>query len=119
VQLESACRDLYGDDRGSILTIFEKRHKGAGNWFDDFDQRRIDIGATTNSSVPVEDRMKEALATSASTDEEKFWKSLLVGYVTRNYTAHQTIVDEFLAIKHFEDAVGHIVNALHWLPNYK
>jgi hypothetical protein len=118
ILLEAETRNLYGVDEGSILIVFQN-HKGRGTWFDDFDNRRKAIKATKNNPAPVEDQMKDALSTPTSSDEEKFWQSLLVGYVIRNYTAHQTEVDDYLAIQHFKEGVGHVVNALYWLPNYK
>ena len=119
ILLEAETRNLYGVDEGSIFIVFRNHHGGRGTWFDDFDNRRKAIRATKNNPAPVEDQMKDALSTPASSDEEKFWRSLLVGYVIRNYTAHQTEVDDYLAIQHFKEGVGHVVNALYWLPNYR
>ncbi len=77
-----------------------------------FEYTRCNIGATQNSTRLNDDVLRDALAISSIDDESKFWKSLLVAYVVRNYTVHQLETHCALIQSYAVEALGHILNAM-------
>jgi len=120
VVLESELRNMWGISSGTMRQVLVQHHEsGSLPWFPDFDRRRVDIGATLSSVTPVDDQLRGALGTTVITDEERFWRSILVAYVVRNYSAHQTDISPNFLRGDFETVIGHIVDAMVHAPNYK
>jgi hypothetical protein len=79
-------------------------------WWSTWDTTRQKLGATRNSPVPVDQRLRDALALAPADDAEAFWRSLLVAYIVRNYTVHQLETQCALVQIHAMDTLAHILH---------
>jgi len=120
VILETEIRKVCGTTKESILKSLE-RHALAGKiiWYNDFDARRVAVGATLQSTTPVDDQLKAALSTTVTCDDQRFWRSVLIGYIARNFSAHQMDITPSFLRTSFKLVVGHIVNAMIYAQNYR
>jgi hypothetical protein len=58
-------------------------------WWRAFEIRKKQVGEDRDSTVPPDTRLRSAFITLTSTPDSKFWKSLLITYISRNYTVHE------------------------------
>lgn len=79
-------------------------------WWRAWEQTRKNIGATMNSTSPVDDRLRDSLALAPANDASKFWKGLLVAYIVRNYTVHQFETRCDLVRLYAVQALAHILH---------
>lgn len=120
VVLESELRNIWGIPSGTLREVLVEHHRsGRLSWFPHFDRRRVEVGATRSSVTPVDDQLREALATTVISDDERFWRNVLVAYIVRNYSAHQTDISPNFLRTDFVTVVGHVVNAMVHAPNYR
>lgn len=73
---------------------------GQHSWWNNWDAAKQRVGETANSITPVDDRLRDALALTPADDDSRFWKSLLVAYIVRNYTVHQMEIECALVQAH-------------------
>lgn len=120
ILLEGEIRKVCGTRKESILKSLEKHPDPIKiPWFKAFDDQRRNVGAINNTTKSADDQLREAMATTATTEDERFWRSLLVGYIVRNYSAHQMDITPTFLRSSFKIVVGHIVNAMIHAPSYR
>jgi hypothetical protein len=90
----------------TIKTLYED------GWWQDFDNKRRVIGATHGSTRPVDDQLRDAIAINPTDDDSRFWKSLLIAYIIRNYTTHQLETQCALVQSYSQEALGHILHVM-------
>ncbi len=122
IQLKSMNKG--GNPKDTLYPTLKSLYSCKGWWDDNtgarqvFEQTRQNIGATEKSTKPIDEVLKDALSITPTDDDSKFWKSLLVAYVVRNYTVHQLETQCALIQSYPEEALGHILNALISAPKF-
>lgn len=109
--LEVQLKNIAGDLSLTMFPAMEALYK-AQPWWEAFNQTRKKVGATRKSTVPVDDQLRDAIALTPSNGDERFWKSLLVAYIVRNYTTHQLERGSALVRLYPEEALGHILHVM-------
>jgi hypothetical protein len=92
---------------------------GAKTWWSSFENQRLLVGATMNSKIPTDTQLKNAVGIITTDDISLFWKSLLVAYIVRNYTAHQMVFSGQLVQNYSQEALAHILNVMIMAPSFK
>ena len=85
---------------------------GSKIWWRDFENARIAVGATQKSGTPVDNQLDASINIVPTDDNSLFWKSLLIAYITRNYTAHQMDFSSALIQKYSQEVLGHILSVM-------
>lgn len=123
LQIFSALRSLtslmevYFKDLGGIQsekTLFptlEQLFQGK-HWWNNFDRNRIGVGATRKSNVPVETQITNALSITPSDKISRYWKSLIIAYIIRNYTTHQLNLSGSLIQSHADTCFAHVLHVM-------
>jgi hypothetical protein len=91
----------------ALCTLYE-----ANAWWSSFDAARIRVGATRESSIPVDKRLTDTMTLSPADDDERFWQSLLVAYIVRNYTVHEWELPCALTECYSRPALGHVLHVM-------
>ena len=95
-------RALYGGDK--------KKRKA---WWPAFeDTKNNKVKATKDSPRSVDDQLRDAIAIRPTDDDSRFWKSLLIAYIVRNYTIHQLETQCALVQDYLDEALGHILHVM-------
>jgi hypothetical protein len=97
----------------SIRHLYE-----AKPWWVDYKTAKNNVGEIPNSTIPSESRLTQALLLAPATDEQRFWKSLLIAFITRNYTVHQMDLANILPVPSLELVLGHILHAMATASRY-
>lgn len=113
VQLKTISGNMQDTFFPALKTLFENKP-----WWKAFDAKRQAIGATRGSNRPIDDQLRDAIAISPMDDESRFWKSLLVAYIVRNYTTHQLETQCALVQSYARETLGHILHVMITAPNY-
>lgn len=87
-------------------------------WWGEWDRKRKDVGATKNSTTPVDDRLRSAIALTPTDEDSRFWKSLLVACIARPYTVHQMETECALVQEYPYEALGHILHVMVAAPDH-
>jgi len=108
VELKTLAGKMDAGMFGTIRALY-----GQKGWWTSFHNTRVKkVSATSTSKRPVDDQLKDALGTGVQSDEERFWKSLLVAYIVRNYAVHQLDPQCTLINVHYTEALAHVLNAM-------
>lgn len=109
--LEVRLKTLSGNPNQTLFpTITSLYHAKA--WWNAFETERGRIGAIQNSTIPIDDQLRDSINIVPSSNESLFWRSLLVAYIARNYTTHQMDISSPLIQLHSSAVIGHILNAM-------
>jgi hypothetical protein len=93
---------LYGGDR-------EKRKA----WWPAFeDTKNNKVKATQDSPRSVDEQLRDTIAIGPTDDDSRFWKSLLIAYIVRNYAIHQLETQCALVQDSSDEALGHILHVM-------
>ena len=122
LQILTALRNL-----SALLEVVLKKFKGninetffptieglfcTKNWWHDFENARRSIGATKKSGISVDNQLSASISIVPTDNNSQFWKSLLIAYITRNYTAHQMDFSSALIQKYSHEVLGHILSVM-------
>jgi len=114
VELKTLAGNMQNTLYPTVQTLF-----GGKTWWKAFKDTREKIGATQKSTRPVDDRLKDAIALSPSNPDVRFWRSLLVAYIVRNYTAHQMETHCALVHTYSQHTLAHIVHTMIAAPSHR
>jgi len=93
---------LYGGD-------MEKRKA----WWPAFeDTKNNKVQATQDSPRSVDEQLRDTIAIGPTDDDSRFWKSLLIAYIVRNYAIHQLETQCVLVQGYSDEALGHILHVM-------
>ena len=93
---------LYGGDK--------KKRKAWWPAFEDTKNKKVKD--TKGSSRLVDDQLRDVIAIRPTDDDSRFWKSLLIAYIVRNYTIHQLETECALVKDHSDEVLGHILHVM-------
>ncbi len=85
---------------------------GSKPWWKSFQNDQKTVGQTSKSTVPVDDRLKKALALSPSDAVSGFARSLLLSYIVRNYTVHQIESESAIVTDYSEEVLSHLLSTM-------
>jgi len=85
---------------------------GRKRWWEDFQNERKAIEATQNSKRLIDHQLRDAVTMAPADDDSRFWRSLLVAYIVRNYTTHQLEAQCALVKSFSQEALGHILHVM-------
>jgi hypothetical protein len=74
--------------KDSLFSALEELYNRE-TWWPLFMTKKRDVGEYQGSTTPCDTRLRQTFAIPTSTPATKFWKSLLITYITRNYTIHE------------------------------
>lgn len=109
--LEVELKTIAGNMQSTFSPTLRALYGNKG-WWQAFNNKRIAIRATWRSNRPVDDQLEEAIAIIPTDDGSSFWKSLLIAYIVRNYTAHQMEVQCALVQSYSQEALAHILHVM-------
>jgi hypothetical protein len=97
----------------AMVALYGGHKKKRKAWWPAFeDTKNNKIKATKNSPRSVDDQLRDAIAIRSTDDDSKFWKSLLIAYIVRNYTIHQMETKCALVQVYSDEALGHILHVM-------
>jgi hypothetical protein len=109
--LEVELKTIVRNMQGTLMPAMEALY-GSKGWWQAFQDKRTVTGATRNSNRPIDDQLRDAIAIAPADDDSRFWKSLLVAYIVRNYTTHQLEPQCVLVQSFSQDSLGHILHVM-------
>jgi len=114
--LEVELKELSGTDDTlfpAIVALYGRDKKKRKAWWPAFeDTKNNKIKATKDSPRSVDDQLKDAIAIRPTDDGSRFWKSLLIAYIVRNYVIHQLETQCALVQDYSDEALGHILHVM-------
>lgn len=114
---EVVLKSLGGNMQDTFFPAMQSIY-GNKSWWRDFDNTRQKIGAVRKTKRPIDDQLTDAISLKSSDAASRFWKSMLVAYIVRNYTTHQLEVNTALVQKYPQETLAHILHALVVGPNH-
>jgi hypothetical protein len=109
---EVELKALASQAEGSLFRIMEKLY-GKKLWWCRFENvKNTHVQAKRESLKTSDEQLATALALKASDPESLFWQGLIVGYIVRNFTAHNLDASSDLAGVHFDHTLGHLLNVM-------
>ena len=109
--LEVRLKTLTGNQHQTFFPAITSLYS-TRTWWASFETERRQVGATQNSVIPVDNQLRDAINIVSIDAESNFWKSLLVAYITRNYTIHQMDITSPLIQLHSSVVLGHVINVM-------
>lgn len=109
--LEVQLKTIAGNMQATFFPTLEALYKNS-KWREAFDSARKRIGATQKSNRSVDDQLGDAIAITPTDDDSRFWKSLIIAYIIRNYTTHQMETQCALVQSYSREALGHILHVM-------
>jgi hypothetical protein len=94
---------------GEDLLSAAKALYGRKSWWSSFKSARKSVGAIKGSGKSHDDQLKAALAITSTDDDSRFWNSLLIAYIARNYTIHQMDAQCALVQNFYTEVLGHVL----------
>lgn len=113
VRLKTLNKDLKQTLFPTVQSLFK-----SSVWWNEFEKTRKLVGATKNSRVPVDTQITNTLKLVPPDDSALFWKSLLIAYITRNFTAHQMDTSSTIIRIHSSEILANILNVMVFVENF-
>jgi len=120
--LEVELKALSGTDDTlfpAVVALYGGNKRKRKAWWPAFeDTKNNKVKATKDSPRPVDDQLRDAIAIRPIDDDSRFWKSLLIAYIVRNYTIHQLETQCALVQDYLDEALGHILHVMITAPRH-
>jgi len=114
--LEVELKSLSGTDDTlfpAIVALYGGGKKKRKAWWPAFeDTKNNKVKATKDSPRSVDDQLRDAIAILPTDDDSRFWKSLLIAYIVRNYAIHHLETQCALVQDYSDEALGHILHVM-------
>jgi hypothetical protein len=107
VELKTISGNMQSTLHPTLETLFKSKH-----WWNDFEDQRKAVGAVKDSNIPIDDQLSDAISMTPKDSESRFWKSLLVAYIARNYTTHQLEIQSAIVQLYAHETLGHILHVM-------
>jgi tetratricopeptide (TPR) repeat protein len=109
--LEVVLKNFNGNTSATFFPTIQSLFS-AKSWWQDFENTRRAVGATQNSGISADNQLGASININPTDNNSRFWKSLLIAYITRNYTAHQMDFSSTFIQKYSQEALGHILSVM-------
>jgi len=96
---------------GELLAIITQLYKNE-TWWKAFIHAKDLIKGTRKVPRSVNDELRDSFSVLAPDEDTMFWKSLLIGYITRNHTIHQMDTTTHLVTHYSQQIMAHLMYAM-------
>jgi len=114
VELKTLSGNMQATLYPALETLFKSKH-----WWKNFEKQRKAVGAIKDSTIPIDDQLRDAIGVTPKDSESRFWKSLLVAYIARNYTTHQLEIQSGIVQLYVRETLGHILHVMITAQKYR
>jgi hypothetical protein len=108
---EVQLKTITGNPSMTLYPTLESLYR-LESWWTDFENARGAVGATRNSTSPIDNQLRDAIAIVPANNAANFWKSLLIAYITRNYTTHQLETQCSLIQTYSQQVLGRLLHTM-------
>jgi|AntAceMinimDraft_16_1070373.scaffolds.fasta_scaffold02544_4 hypothetical protein len=120
--LEMELKKLSGTDKTlfhAITALYGGDKKKRKAWWHAFEYTKNNKGKAIKDSPRLpNDQLRDAIAICPTDDDSRFWKSLLIAYIVRNYTIHQLETECALIQDYSDEVLGHILHVMTTAPRH-
>jgi tetratricopeptide (TPR) repeat protein len=102
---------INGNMEGKLLPVITSLYKSK-TWWKDFFNGLSAVKGRSKPFRPIDDQIRDSVALKPTDADSRFWKSLIVIYIVRNYTIHQLETYCALIQDHYEEVFQNIMYAM-------
>lgn len=112
---EVQLKTITGDQEDTLFQAIEKLYGGSKarrkQWWDIFNDKRLTIRGREEPYRSANEQLKEAVDLPLD-DDSRFWRSLVIAYIVRNYTVHQLQTKCALIQRYSREALRNVLHAM-------